>query len=109
LDRALDISEKALGPHHPAVATSLNNLAALYQAQGAYAQAEPLLDRALDIRENCEIHSIAITETSRSRSPKTIDGDHRKRSIAIGGPTGGEQIPGRSRGDQRVPAGLTPQ
>jgi hypothetical protein len=57
----------------------------------------------------CEIHSIAITETSRSRSPKTIDGDHRKRSIAIGGPTGAEQIPGRSRGDQRVPAGLTPQ
>jgi hypothetical protein len=64
------------------------------------------LTRTLD---DCEIHSIAITETSRSRSPKTIDGDHRKRSIAIGGPTGAAQIPGRSRGDQRVPAGLTPQ
>jgi len=34
----------------------------------------------------CEIHSIAITETGPSRSPKTIDGDHRNRFIAIGGP-----------------------
>jgi len=36
---------------HPDVARSLNNLAWLYQAQGAYAKAEPLLVRALDIRE----------------------------------------------------------
>jgi signal transduction histidine kinase len=36
----------------------------------------------------CEIHSIAITETSRSRSPKTVDRDHRNRFIAIGGPAG---------------------
>jgi len=35
---------------------------------------------------SCEIHSIAITETGPSRSPKTIDGDHRNRFIAIGGP-----------------------
>jgi hypothetical protein len=34
----------------------------------------------------CGIHSIAITETGPSRSPKPIDGDHRKRFIAIGGP-----------------------
>jgi hypothetical protein len=72
-----------------------------HQVVGIAVAMRPLAD--------CEIHSIAITETSRSRSPKTIDGDHRKRSIAIGGPTGAEQIPGRSRGDQRVPAGLTPQ
>jgi CHAT domain-containing protein len=51
LARALDISEKALGPNHPDVATSLNNLALLYQAQGAYTKAEPLLARALNIRE----------------------------------------------------------
>ena len=40
-----------LGPEHPDTATTLNNLAGLYQAQGAYAQAEPLYKRALAIRE----------------------------------------------------------
>ena len=92
--RALAIREKALGPDHPDVATSLNNLARLYQPpgpvragraalparpghpresagarpprrrhqpqqpgacstshQGRYAQAEPLYQRALAIRE----------------------------------------------------------
>jgi hypothetical protein len=34
----------------------------------------------------CVIQSIAITETGPSRSPKPVDGDHRKRLIAIGGP-----------------------
>jgi tetratricopeptide (TPR) repeat protein len=33
------------------VATDLNNLAVLYQAQGQYAQAEPLCKRALAMRE----------------------------------------------------------
>ena len=91
--RALAIREKALGPEHPDVATSLNNLAALYHAprpirqgraalsaltrhpgegprprasrrgqslnnlavlydaQGQYAKAEPLYQRALAIAE----------------------------------------------------------
>ena len=35
--------EKALGPDHPDVARSLNNLAVLYYEQGRYADAEPLL------------------------------------------------------------------
>ncbi|MFN3918930.1 MAG: tetratricopeptide repeat protein, partial [Methylohalobius sp.] len=39
------------GPNHPDVATSLNNLAALYKAQGDYAKAEPLYKRALAIWE----------------------------------------------------------
>ncbi len=43
--------EKALGPEHPHVATSLNNLAGLYRAQGKYAEAEPLLKRSLAISE----------------------------------------------------------
>ncbi len=43
--------EKALGPEHPHVATSLNNLALLYAAQGRYAKAEPLYQRALAIVE----------------------------------------------------------
>jgi tetratricopeptide (TPR) repeat protein len=51
LTRSLMINEKALGPEHPDVATSLNNLAGLYRAQGKYAEAEPLYKRALAIRE----------------------------------------------------------
>ena len=38
-------------PEHPRTATSLNNLALLYEAQGKYEQAEPLLQRALAIWE----------------------------------------------------------
>ncbi len=41
-ERALAIREKALGPGHPDVATSLNNLAELYHDQGAYERAAPL-------------------------------------------------------------------
>ncbi|MEH2360782.1 tetratricopeptide repeat protein, partial [Nostoc sp.] len=35
----------------PDVATSLNNLAALYRSQGRYSEAEPLYIQALDICE----------------------------------------------------------
>ncbi|MFQ5896988.1 MAG: tetratricopeptide repeat protein [Candidatus Methylomirabilia bacterium] len=38
------------GPEDPRVATTLNNLAVLYKAQGQYAQAEPLYQRALAIK-----------------------------------------------------------
>ncbi len=41
----------ALGPEHPDVAISLNNLARLYTGQGRYAEAEPLIQRALAIWE----------------------------------------------------------
>jgi tetratricopeptide (TPR) repeat protein len=47
----LEIAEKQLGPDHPHVATSLNNLAALLEAQGKYAEAEPLYRRAIAICE----------------------------------------------------------
>ena len=50
-ERALELREKALGPEHPDVAQSLNNLANLYYYKGDYAKAEPLHKRALDIRE----------------------------------------------------------
>ena len=48
--RCQSISVLALGPDHPDVAASLNNLAELYRAQGKYADAEPLYQRALVIR-----------------------------------------------------------
>ena len=51
LRRALAIREKALGPDHPDVATSLNNLAGLLHDKGDYAGAEPLYRRALAIDE----------------------------------------------------------
>ena len=52
LTRALALREKALGPEHPDVATSLNNLATLYDTRSQYATAEPLYGRrALAIRK----------------------------------------------------------
>ncbi len=49
--KALEVAEENVGPNHPDVATSLNNLAELYRTQGQYAQAEPLYKRALAIEE----------------------------------------------------------
>ena len=51
LQRALTISEQALGPDHADTASPLNNLAVLAFYQGRYEQAEPLLHRALTLRE----------------------------------------------------------
>ena len=45
------IEEKALGPSDRNVATTLNDLAALYTDQSRYTDAEPLLKRSLAIRE----------------------------------------------------------
>jgi len=42
--------EQQLGPDHPDTATSLNNLALLYDSQGAYAKAEPLLRGGIGIQ-----------------------------------------------------------
>ena len=36
--RSLAIKKKALGPDHPSVATSLDNLGVLYEAQGRYGE-----------------------------------------------------------------------
>jgi CHAT domain-containing protein/Flp pilus assembly protein TadD len=43
--------QRLLGKEHPAVAGSLNNLAALYERQGRYSQAEPLYRQALEMRQ----------------------------------------------------------
>jgi len=50
-ERSLIIREKALGPEHLHVASSLNSLALLYKIEGRYAEAEPLQQRALAIYE----------------------------------------------------------
>src|SRR5712664_1632016 len=51
VQRALAIREKILGPEHPDVAASLDNMAGLYRDQGKYAEAEVLYRRALAIGE----------------------------------------------------------
>ena len=47
---ALEEAE-GFGPDDPRLATSLNNLAGLYDNQGKYAEAEPLYKRSLAIDE----------------------------------------------------------
>jgi tetratricopeptide (TPR) repeat protein len=61
--QALAIRKARLGEQHPDTATSLNNLAGLYQAQGRYDEAEPLYQQALAImRERLgEQHPYTIT------------------------------------------------
>jgi hypothetical protein len=46
---SLDIHRSQLGPDHPDTATSLNNLAGLYDSQGRYSEAEPLYLQTLEI------------------------------------------------------------
>ena len=50
-EKTLAIREKALGPEHPSVALSLNNLAESYCTLGDSAKAEPLYRRSLAIYE----------------------------------------------------------
>src|SRR5260370_37375638 len=47
--QALEIQEKILGPDRPEVATTLNNLAVVYQNESLDAEAEPLYRRSLTI------------------------------------------------------------
>jgi hypothetical protein len=43
LKRDLAITEKGLGPDHRLAAAPLNNLVGIYQLQGDYTKAEPLI------------------------------------------------------------------
>eukprot|EP00741_Cyanophora_paradoxa_P005091 tig00000857_g4933.t1 len=49
--KALQLKQKALGPEHPDVAMSMQNLAVLLQAQGDFKAARPLYERALKIKQ----------------------------------------------------------
>ena len=51
MKKRLPFGKRSLGPDHPDVALSLNNLAALYHDEGQYAKAEPLFQRSLKILE----------------------------------------------------------
>ena len=54
-EQAVATARRLHGPEDPATATSLNNLALLYQAMGAYARAEPLLEEALRLRQKVNV------------------------------------------------------
>jgi tetratricopeptide (TPR) repeat protein len=49
-EKAVEIAKRVYGPEQPNTATSLNNLAALYEVMGDYAKAEPPYREALRIR-----------------------------------------------------------
>lgn len=65
--QVLAISEKALGAEHPTTAMSLNNLAGLLKAQGDYAGAKPLCERALAILEKALGAEHPLTMTIRRK------------------------------------------
>jgi hypothetical protein len=56
LTRALAIKENTMGPDHPSVAHSLNNLACLAAQAGDFEAAEPLARRALLVTDPCIDH-----------------------------------------------------
>ena len=60
--RALAISEEALGADHPDVAHSLNNLATFYYTQDQYVQAEPLYKRGGLRKLDTRISGLAAQE-----------------------------------------------
>src|SRR5262249_10096473 len=64
--RVLAIREKALGPEHPLVAKSLNDLAALYAAKGEIARAVSVQSRANAVSE----HNLALNLTTGSERQK---------------------------------------
>ena len=51
---------RVLGENHPDYANSLDNLALLYMHMGDYAQAEPLYQKALEIRRSTLVKTILI-------------------------------------------------
>ena len=74
-ERALAIYEKVLGKEHPYVATSLNNLAAFYQAKGDIARALEFLNRSTNIEERnlAQIFTIG-SEAQKSAYIATLSG-----------------------------------
>ena len=51
--RALETNERLLGKDHPGTLISVDNLAAIYDSLGRYAEAEPLYQRALEASGAC--------------------------------------------------------
>jgi hypothetical protein len=79
----ISCARKRLGPDHPDVAASFNNLAQLYTDQGRYADDEPLYTPALGIREKAlgpdhpdvtlSLNNLAVLYRDQGRYPKDED------------------------------------
>jgi len=63
VERGLKIREKSLGAHHSKVAESLNTLAVMYVYQKRYAEAEVLLERAVEILEKTDPEGLITAHT----------------------------------------------
>jgi hypothetical protein len=64
----VEVTEKARGPEHSETATCLNDLAKLYEAMGDKAKADPLRQRATEIRQKNKTKS-ASPQPTPSPSP----------------------------------------
>jgi len=64
----VEVTEKARGPDHPETATSLNDLAKVYEAMGDTAKAQPLRERAAKIRHKGKTNAALPEQTA---SPQT--------------------------------------
>ena len=69
LESAVGIREKALGPDHPAVASSLLPLSEIYRRQGRRDDAEKLFKRARAIRKSSLREVPVFFATNRKRDP----------------------------------------
>jgi tetratricopeptide (TPR) repeat protein len=69
--RAVEVTEKARGPDHPETATSLNDLAKVYEAMGDTAKAQPLRERAAKIRNKDRTNVAASPQQTVSARPTT--------------------------------------
>ena len=82
-ERALELTEAALGPEHPTVATYLGNLAGIHNARGDLEQARLLLRRGLEISSRVygpdhpqlasSYNNLAIVEHSADNEPAAIE------------------------------------
>ena len=70
LESAVVIREKALGPDHPAVASSLLPLSEIYRRQGRRDDAEKLFKRARTIRKSSLREVPVFFATNRKRDPE---------------------------------------
>jgi CHAT domain-containing protein len=74
-EKALQIRLKVLGENHPDSAASLNNLAAIYYADGQHARAEPLFQKAIAIiAAHLEESAVAQSETDQLAHAKSMRG-----------------------------------
>jgi tetratricopeptide (TPR) repeat protein len=83
--RALNIREKALGPEHPDVASSLSNLGEVFNKQGKYDKALRNYERALAIceKKTCKAGIVPEIRFNLARALWEKGGPSRGRSLTL--------------------------